>query len=310
MFKNSLFIPVMACYQHARHILSIIPSKKTLVLGGLVLGFTLAASPGIAQALVDASLQFGASNKVKIIPESSNLDHFKDKDFKGKFIKLSVHGSLPIPTPIFDIGIGLAGSYESYDLGSATFEGFNLPLHSLSEDTSCSGVLGCLNLYSNNFQNIVSRFLATATDKTVESTALAGTLNTLKGYTGGPQVIVSATIPGLSAGPFVRGHYVFAKHDIAGTVLADETTHHLSIPIIGRGLRYAVGAHFSPIPLLSFFVEHEWSSDQLGLSSVLKQLAGQIHEQAVFKVSDKFNVTDLDFKLTRRSLLFGVKAGL
>lgn len=308
MLKNRLIPPMITCYHHARHILTLIPSKKTIVVGGLILGFTLAASPGIAQALIDAGLQFGASNKVQILPKSTNLDHFQDKDFKGKFIKLSVHGSLPIPTLIFDIGIGLAGSYESYDLGSATFEGFNLPLHGLSEDKACSGILDCFNLYSNNFQKIMGRFLAT--DDSAQSTMLAGTLNTLKGYTGGPQVIVSATIPGLSAGPFVRGHYVVAKHNLAGTVMADKTTHQLTIPIVGRGFRYALGAHFSPIPLLSFFVEHEWSSDQLGLSPVLKQLSKQLDEQAVFKVSDKFNVTDLDFKLTRRSLLFGVKAGL
>ena len=282
--------------------------KKMVFLGWLILAFILIASPSIAQAL-DAQLQLGASHKVTITPHSENLDHFKDQNFKGSFVKLSVHSGLPIPSPLFDIDIGLAGSYESYDIHQ-TFTGFELKQ---APTQLCSNVLSCMNQYADSAPLIINRFMATDDNDDSQdqpTSSLTGELTTLKGYSVGPQVMISASIPGISAGPYIRGQYVIARFNLASTISQDDHTSHLNIPIVGKGLRYAIGAHFSPIPILAFFVEHEWSNDNLGLSSVIKQVANTIEGHTSYKLSDKFRIQDLSFNLKRRSITVGIKAGI
>lgn len=251
-----------------------------------------------AYSLVGGQLQIGASNKVKISSQNPRLSAMKDKDYRVKYYKMGVYVSPPIPTPFLDIGVGVGGSYEDYDLRSEVYKGFK-PLGF----GSCTGAL-CIN------RNLIDSFLTGVQSfqltEDLESETLSGTLNSLKGFYLGPQIMVSASIPGISAGPTVRGQYAFAKLNLNGTVNIGDDKEVVKIPVVGRGLRYAAGFHFSPIPLVSFFVEHEWTKDTVGLSSTLKALASQ----AAARITDEVGVEDFDLKVSTRGWIFGVRVSL
>ena len=269
----------------------------TAVLPFIALAMLL-VSVAPAYGLVGGQLQIGASNKVKISSQNPRLSAMKDKDYRVKYYKLGLYVNPPIPTPFFDIGLGVGGSYEDYDLSSEEYKGFK-PL----SFGSCTGTL-CIN------RHLIDRFLTGVQSfqltEDQESETLSGTLNSLKGFYLGPQIMVSATIPGISAGPTVRGQYAFAKLNLNGTVNMGDDKENVKIPVVGRGLRYAAGFHFSPLPLMSFFVEHEWTKDTVGLSETLKALASQ----AAARLTDEVGVEDFDLKVSTRGWIFGVRVGL
>lgn len=278
---------------------------QTVIIHAVIFVFVMTSSPGIAQAFIDAQLQIGSTNQVKITSSSESMKDLQDQTFKGLFLSLSVHGSPPIPTPFFDIGFGLTGSYDSYNLADRILYGYGVSSQSgMMSASVCEGLL-CVDQVVS-WERLINQFQATAQSK---SHVMRGSAHSLKGFTIGPQVQVSGSIPGISAGPTARLSYVLGWSQLHGSFSVNNTAVAFAIPMISKGWRYALGAHFSPFPLVSFFVEYEWSDHNFGLSSAVQALSAK-QKTTLYKVSEQFHVAALDFKLNRGSLLAGVKVGL
>ncbi|MCY4380385.1 MAG: hypothetical protein OXC40_02285 [Proteobacteria bacterium] len=218
--------------------------------------------------LVGGGLQLGYSHQVTVEPQSDQLSHMKNQVYSMDFIQLRVHASPPIPIPFTDIAFGVVGSYENYHLQWPAFSA-----------------------------------------TTNKGDPLTGRLEKLDGYFVGPEISISSSFPGIPLGPIVRGHYAFARLNQAASLQdKNNTWQDINIPLDGRGFRYAVGIHYSPMPFLSLFAEYEWSQDTISLSQSIKEESSG--NQDSYRVSDNVNISHIKFDLKRRGFAFGVKAGI
>ncbi|MCY4443502.1 MAG: hypothetical protein OXC44_01710 [Proteobacteria bacterium] len=244
------------------------------------------ASPFIysstAYGFIKGGVSYGFGQKAKITASHQSLNSLENKNIPISTWKISALGFLPLPTDILSVGLGLTGGHETFQLQTqvAAFTGF-------------------------------------------DGKKQTGNLNTMSSWFAGPGLFLGVKFPGFFIGPYGRLSYIFATNTLKASLNNESSnnTSEFTVPLTGRGWRYSAGLEIHPpIPFLTFFVEHEWGQDKVGLSdslSLVKQASQNISDKSVsdaaqkalYKVSDQIQVENLDFQVARRGFLVGVKFG-
>ena len=152
----------------------------------------------------------------------------------------------------------------------------------------------------------------TSFDLQLEGEEITGQLHGINSPFLGPELTVQFSIPVVPVSPRGRVFYAFALPTLKGDYTHEGDTKPVKIPLTSRGLRYAAGLAFSPIPFLSFYVEHEWSQNKVGLSSTLdvaKNVAAKADEN-LRKLTDELTVGEFSGTFYRRGFIVGVQAGI
>ena len=146
----------------------------------------------------------------------------------------------------------------------------------------------------------------------VEGEEASGKLQSISSPFLGPEVAIELAIPAVPVNPRARLLYAFALPSLKGEYTHQKKTSPVKIPLTARGLRYAVGLSYSPIPLLTLYVEHEWARNTLGLSSVLDEVKNTVADvdEKLREVVDDVAVEELSGTIHRQGFIVGIQAGI
>ena len=221
--------------------------------------------------IVHTQFSIGLGQKAQVhMDESKLIKNFHKKHIYGDIYKLSIHATPPLPIPMLSVGLGLGLGLEIFDLNRHKYD------FQIKEDTE----------------------------------KISGQLTKLKSYIIGPEMSLSFAIPGIPISPVARVFYAFSAPKVSGFYKKSSKKKNVTIPLLARGLRTAVGVNITPLPVISFFAEYVWSQDKIELSHSLEAVKGLADTTKYFDLDGYIEIPDLAFKIKRQGFLFGIRAGI
>ena len=212
-----------------------------------------------AQAIVSTQIGYAVGQNSSFKTTQQVLKQYELSKVKTDILSLKVTFNPPIPSPFFDIGIGLAVSKESYKLPD----------------------------YKDELSFKMSSF------------------------SGGPLFSVLVSFPLVPISPMLRVQGTSSGINFT----SKNKSYELDLPNlkskkVSYGYKYALGIDISPLPVVSFFIEYEWSHDYVKLKAKQEVISYLKHYDQSSAMNDLLEINYLKYKIYRSGFNIGVKAGI